>query len=529
MDLAAWWKFYSDNGYSTIPLKTRGKIPFLAWTKYQTTRATPEEINYWIKKYKDNNVAILTGAISGIIVLDIDGPEGWRYLKEHGFVPPPTPRVQTSPGKAHFYFKHPGYEIRNQTNADVKIDIRGDGGYVVAPPSIHETGSHYSWVENFSPLDIPLAEMPPWLTQFIAERVVGVPPVAVVSEQKKVNVRAKEEVVLESKPGVSGVVLDTDRAEESRLVEEASEYARIMRGVSDGERNDACKYLVGYYLRHEMPNDAILVNLEMWDANNNPPLGTQVLKTTILSVKRFVERKKKQSEPVQLKVTPADYPTIQEYQSDTLDFLSSHCRVRIERIEILSGDKPQYVFHISSEDRGKRTLWLHMSEITIQQRFRDRFGPEAGEMPKKIESKKGVGWEVYINKILSCAVPRAAGPESTATGELLAKLEEYLKGNTAVSIDTDKDVSVLDNPFIWKGVSWFTLGDFLRWVATHRNKQKISHQETVQRLAMEGFEEARFRLPAGKDGVKRMQRNYWRIPSDFLQERGIGIAAEEGG
>jgi hypothetical protein len=64
----------------------------------------------------------------------------------------------------HYYYAHPGFCVGNSASKlHDGLDIRGDGGYVVAPGSIHETGFEYAWDKGYSPADLPLAEAPKWL------------------------------------------------------------------------------------------------------------------------------------------------------------------------------------------------------------------------------------------------------------------------------------------------------------------------------------------------------------------------------
>src|SRR5258708_7053097 len=151
---------YLRRGFSVIPLDK--KVPRIEWIKYQTQRPTENEINNWWNQWPDANIGIVTGAISGIIVVDVDG----------GKIPefPKTPTVETSPGKRHFYFIYPGFVVPNSAKliAD-NIDVRGDGGYVVAPPSQHfnkETGEpnfKYKWV--ISPDRTPFTPLPDWVLE----------------------------------------------------------------------------------------------------------------------------------------------------------------------------------------------------------------------------------------------------------------------------------------------------------------------------------------------------------------------------
>ena len=89
----------------------------------------------------------MTGAISGLVVVDVDGDEGWCSLQSLALDSAvSTPVAKTGRG-AHMYYKHPGHRIGNSAGK-IKpgIDIRGDGGYIIAPPSKHKNGRLYDWV-----------------------------------------------------------------------------------------------------------------------------------------------------------------------------------------------------------------------------------------------------------------------------------------------------------------------------------------------------------------------------------------------
>jgi hypothetical protein len=116
-------------------------------------------------------VAIRTGAASGVIVLDIDPRHGGedslaRLIDDYG--PLPENRiVQTGSDGLHIYLAHPGGKVRNNVGQRLGdgIDIRGDGGYVIAPPSRHISGNAYTWTAK-GPC---LPEAPRWLLDLLAE------------------------------------------------------------------------------------------------------------------------------------------------------------------------------------------------------------------------------------------------------------------------------------------------------------------------------------------------------------------------
>jgi KaiC/GvpD/RAD55 family RecA-like ATPase len=137
----------------------------------------PKQITLWWEKWPDANIGILTGLESGLLVLDVDGEDGKAALlaltTAHGALPK-TLRTKTgrkgADGKCegcHYYFRAPrGAAIRNSAGALGKgLDIRADGGYVVAPPSLHSSGLLYEWLAP----EQPLADAPPWMLARLKE------------------------------------------------------------------------------------------------------------------------------------------------------------------------------------------------------------------------------------------------------------------------------------------------------------------------------------------------------------------------
>lgn len=127
--------------------KNRGKHPIEgAWQKKATT--DEKSIRRWWKQHPLANVGIATGKDSGIFVVDIDGPAGRESLKTLPQIPD-TFTVSTGSGGLHFYFQYPpDFDIRNKQGHLPGIDIRGEGGYVLAPYSMHRSGNRYAFVDR---------------------------------------------------------------------------------------------------------------------------------------------------------------------------------------------------------------------------------------------------------------------------------------------------------------------------------------------------------------------------------------------
>lgn len=152
---------YRELGLSVMPVK--GKIPLVEWKELQTTPANEEQIRAWWSRHPSANIGIITGKVSGIVVLDID-------KREHDFKIPPTAIVKTGNGW-HVWCRYPGHAVTSNVKILDGLDVRAEGGYVVAPPSKHESGAIYEWVDGCSFLEDysldTLAELPDW---FIATK-----------------------------------------------------------------------------------------------------------------------------------------------------------------------------------------------------------------------------------------------------------------------------------------------------------------------------------------------------------------------
>lgn len=122
------------------------------------------QIRAWWRRWPAANVAIRTGAASGLVVLDVDpdhgGEDSLRQLESaHG--PLPEGRtISTGSGGRHLYFAHPGWTLRNDAGRRLGpgLDVRGDGGYVIAPPSRHRSGASYIASGGSA-----LPELPRWM------------------------------------------------------------------------------------------------------------------------------------------------------------------------------------------------------------------------------------------------------------------------------------------------------------------------------------------------------------------------------
>jgi Bifunctional DNA primase/polymerase, N-terminal/Primase C terminal 1 (PriCT-1) len=165
---------YAARGWPVFPVN--GKAP-LTERGFNDASAEPEQIRTWWRANPAAGVAIATGAPSGVLIVDIDAQKGgaraWKQLAgEHGKVPS-TAATLTGGGGSHLLFIHPGGVPCSVGLLAEHVDVRGDGGYAILPPSVHETGRRYKWMQ--SPEKFGLAEAPEWLIKLARGRQNGRP------------------------------------------------------------------------------------------------------------------------------------------------------------------------------------------------------------------------------------------------------------------------------------------------------------------------------------------------------------------
>jgi len=232
---------YIAHGFSVIPIDPLGKKPLILWKEYQSRYATDVELVSWFST-GENNIGIVTGKISGVTVVDTDTEAALKLFmeKENGAID--IPRVKTAHGY-HFYYDYEeglgNFQHRNDLPG---IDLRGDGGQVVAPPSVHSSGAVYAW----GPQAIVLKKLPRWL---LPSTEAGQP---------------------------SGEV----------------KFSDLYHGVGKGERNMSLARLAGVWALH-LSSDEVFGMAKVWNSFNTPPMADLEIITTVTSILRKESTKPK--------------------------------------------------------------------------------------------------------------------------------------------------------------------------------------------------------------------------------------------
>ena len=168
------------NGQSVIPLG-KDKRPLLSsWKQYQTVAATPEEVQQWWEQWPDANVGLVTGKVSGITVIDVDAyKDGAVDIATF----PETYTVKTGNGGMHLYYTYaPGLTISAGAYPQYPhLDIRNDGGFIVAPPSVTSyekdgktVGGKYEVAKNIKMAAFPASLFPEVKVKKKLSETVGV-------------------------------------------------------------------------------------------------------------------------------------------------------------------------------------------------------------------------------------------------------------------------------------------------------------------------------------------------------------------
>jgi hypothetical protein len=227
----------AERGLAVFPLKARDKIPA---TRHGCKDATKdlEVIAAWWDGWPQANIGIATGSKSGIWVLDIDGEEGeasLRDIEKRMQRLPATVEAITGGGGRHLFFRLPDFDdapvIKNSAGQlGTGLDVRGEGGYVVAPPSIHPSGRFYTWSVDSA-------------SEFADPPVITLPP-----------------------DNVTGL-------DERRPAEHWRKVAR--EGAAEGTRNATAASLTGYLLRHGIDAHFALDMVLAWNASPQSATSTR--------------------------------------------------------------------------------------------------------------------------------------------------------------------------------------------------------------------------------------------------------------
>jgi hypothetical protein len=235
----------ASRGLHVFPCKPRDKKPAL-WNGLKGATTDPNIIAGWWRN-SDFNIGLATGECSGIFVIDIDGMDAeaelTKLISKHGALPHTVESI-TARGR-HVFFAYPDRAIRNSAGKIAPgIDVRGDGGYVLAPPSVHPSGRNYTWSVDSADA---FAAAPNWLLTAAAAK-----PVA-----------------------VNGTAAATP----------ATEWHELIKGAAEGTRDNTITRLAGYLLCRRVDPVMALAFLQSWNVTScTPPLPDEDIARIVDSI-----------------------------------------------------------------------------------------------------------------------------------------------------------------------------------------------------------------------------------------------------
>lgn len=250
---------YLRRGLSVIPVSSTSKMALVRWAEYQTRTPSEEEVREWFESNPDASIGIVTGAISGLVVLDIDHRSGDvdGKLREILSESPTGLIARTGSGGYHLYYRHDfSTPVGNVVGRRTGVDCRGEGGMVLAPPSHHASGNDYAWHRE------------------------GWDDIGTFSTDLYDRLMLDNRQTSSLSPaGPDGWITD------------------VLRGVGSGGRNDSCAKLAGYYYKKKMPKDVAVEMLLHWNERNSPPLSESEVRKTVDSVYRTALRREESITP----------------------------------------------------------------------------------------------------------------------------------------------------------------------------------------------------------------------------------------
>ena len=252
---------YLDRGWNIFPVEPNGKRPVvvsqgrdqdgsvfdlrLKWNTFQYNRVDQDQVKTWFEQYNDCNWAVVCGKISNLVVLDVDGEIGIKSLeKHHSEIQGVKTFMQASPHGIHMFFTHPGNDVKSFPIL-TKVDVKGDGGYIVVAPSKIDEESYQVLI------DTELRECPGWI--------------------------ARGESIKEDSPTASSPDSTGDRRPQwvKQLLD---------NGSPEGRRSDDASRLVGYFWNRNVSPDIIETVITPWANRCKPAFDMRELKTVIRSI-----------------------------------------------------------------------------------------------------------------------------------------------------------------------------------------------------------------------------------------------------
>lgn len=247
---------YASHGWHVFPLQPRGKVPLIPGGFHQATTDVAQ-VREWWTRWPMANIGLHPGP-SGVLVIDVDGPEGEQVARALDLFATPTLTAITGRGDGgrHLMYHRPPLARIGNAPLGPHLDVRCDVGYIVLAPSIHPSGTRYRW--------------------FAGPREIGALPPAALARLEDVNRPALV-------PPAPAEPITTPSNMDARI----SAYVDAVGPRGEGERN-ATAFRLAAWLQRDLALDASAAWswLCQWNGRNTPPLPERELRACLTSARR---------------------------------------------------------------------------------------------------------------------------------------------------------------------------------------------------------------------------------------------------
>lgn len=264
---------YARAGFQVFPVR-QSKAPYIEGG-LKNASSDPEQIRAWWTKWPYANIGIATGNAShGLVVIDLDvdkekGVDGRESLRsweaQHGVLPATLCSITGRGGNHLLYYSM--QRVRNRTGVLPGVDVRGDGGYIVAPPSIHANGQQYRWSDNKN------------ITNLLDK------------------IAPADQLVMQ-------LITFDQRGQDPEYVSNGVQYDQV---IPSGQRTEMLVSFIGMLRERSTPEDVIAGSVRLMNAKCcQPPLSEKELQREVLPAIRNLQ----QGDPERSIIKPSSAPSM---------------------------------------------------------------------------------------------------------------------------------------------------------------------------------------------------------------------------
>ena len=407
---------YAKMGWAVFPCSPDTKKPL---TPHGCKDAKKDlgAIRAWWQRYPNASIAVATGSMSNLIMIDedldeIEGKDGPHNMmlweRENGDLPE-TVVVITGRGGRHRYFKYYKDDIRNRAGIIKDVDVRGEGGYAILPPSHHPNGTIYEW--ESSPDEIEIAEVDENVLKFLA---IG------------------------------------------KEIKEKGQKLKLENVIQSGQRNTTMHKLACSLQAQGLEDNAIMAAVQQENENRcNPPLSEDEVTTIVKSALKY---KKGELKVIELPDDPQRSPRLSYKLDNNGEVTDKICQTVANCEEVIRYDAELYGRIRYNEISSGISVYGNLPWKN-HNGWRDWTNADDGNLWSYVENKYGLNNQT---KILTALGNVASGRPINLVKELLTAAHEQWDGNKHIENLLPRFVGADKNEYNTECLRLFMLGAIKR-------------------------------------------------------------------